>query len=439
MFAREAPTEPARHKIGQHPMNSTPHTLLAGLIVFTFVPFALAGVADVDWSSTTLYQHQDYNAVDATGLYTFPLGDSVPLRLQGVILNNPEDLLDATAVWPNTTPFNLGAQWQVFIQPIDPTDFGGTAVYMAQHYGNVPPNLDWSTTPPTTDPNESYTSEEWEAELARVNYDRTDASHQFRAGDLVEIHAQAGRFYGGKLNVNEDHSKYDVTDFELELITADYGLPTPTDLELVDIWDGDPVTGEVLFDSTRQAGGEHYQSSLVRLMNVSVVGDGSNWAAGACVDVTDADGRVFPLHLGLREEFDTMTAPTGQFSIVGIFNQEDADDSQYTAGYELWIMDPSTVDLAGDYNGDGSVDAADYTVWRDTLGSTADLRADGNANGSVDATDFDVWSGNYGATVVYAANGAIAVQPMPEPHALLLTLSAALLVTSVRRRRPRAA
>ena len=339
-----------------------------------------------------------------------------------MILNNPEDMLDATAVWPHAVPFDLGAQWQVFIQPVDPTDFGGTAVYMAQHYGNVPPNLDFSTTPPTTDPTESYTNEEWEGELARVHYDRTVTDHQFRAGDLVEIHAQAGRFYGGKLNVNEDHSKYDVTDFELELITADYGLPTPANVALADIWDGDPVTGKVLFDATRQTGGEHYQSSLVRLMNVSVVGDGSNWAADGYVDVADADGRVFPLHLGRRDEFDTMTAPTGQFSVVGIFDQE--DNSDYTAGYELWIMDPTTVELVGDYNGDGSVDAADYTVWRDTLESTSDLRADGNGNGTVDAADYLVWKGNFGAGLSFPALGTTAVQPVPEPHALLLAILA---------------
>ena len=29
------------------------------------------------------------------------------------------------------------------------------------------------------------------------------------------------------------------------------------------------------------------------------------------------------------------------------------------------------------------VDAADYSVWRDTLGSTNDLRADGNGDGQV--------------------------------------------------------
>ncbi len=46
----------------------------------------------------------------------------------------------------------------------------------------------------------------------------------------------------------------------------------------------------------------------------------------------------------------------------------------------------------GDYNGDGAVDAADYTVWRDTLGQTgANLAADGDRNGRVDTLDLSVW------------------------------------------------
>jgi hypothetical protein len=49
------------------------------------------------------------------------------------------------------------------------------------------------------------------------------------------------------------------------------------------------------------------------------------------------------------------------------------------------------VALAGDYNGDGSVNAADYTVWRNTQGSADDLRADGNGDGSVDQADYDLW------------------------------------------------
>ncbi len=57
---------------------------------------------------------------------------------------------------------------------------------------------------------------------------------------------------------------------------------------------------------------------------------------------------------------------------------------------------------AGDYNTDGVVDAADYSVWRDTLGSTTDLRADGSGatygvpDGVVDEYDFAFWKSNYG-------------------------------------------
>ena len=44
----------------------------------------------------------------------------------------------------------------------------------------------------------------------------------------------------------------------------------------------------------------------------------------------------------------------------------------------------------GDYNLDGAVDAADYVLWRATLGSTTNLAADGNQNGVIDSSDFDV-------------------------------------------------
>jgi hypothetical protein len=56
----------------------------------------------------------------------------------------------------------------------------------------------------------------------------------------------------------------------------------------------------------------------------------------------------------------------------------------------------STAAIAGDYNTDGAVDAADYAVWRKTLGSTSDLRADGNGNGSVDPADLTVWKAHFG-------------------------------------------
>ena len=55
-----------------------------------------------------------------------------------------------------------------------------------------------------------------------------------------------------------------------------------------------------------------------------------------------------------------------------------------------------TPPLPGDYNGDRLVDAADYTVWQDTLGSTTNLLADGNGNHGIDAGDLTVWSSHFG-------------------------------------------
>ena len=84
--------------------------------------------------------------------------------------------------------------------------------------------------------------------------------------------------------------------------------------------------------------------------------------------------------------------------------------------------------LAGDYNDDGVVDAADYTVWRDSLGSSSDLAADGNDNGVIDPGDYTVWENNFGATSSASASA------VPEPTAAVL-LAAGLLAGVAPRRR----
>lgn len=67
-----------------------------------------------------------------------------------------------------------------------------------------------------------------------------------------------------------------------------------------------------------------------------------------------------------------------------------------------------------DFNGDGQVDAADYTLWRDTSGSSLDFRADANADGAVDLADFDLWKSGFGVP------STIGVFLVPEPSTLLL-------------------
>jgi hypothetical protein len=77
--------------------------------------------------------------------------------------------------------------------------------------------------------------------------------------------------------------------------------------------------------------------------------------------------------------------------------------------------------VPGDYNYDGTVDAADYTVWRDTLGSMTNLAADGDGDGMVDQGDFDFWKSRFTAATGAGAGSGAAV---PEPATMRLLIAA---------------
>jgi hypothetical protein len=49
-----------------------------------------------------------------------------------------------------------------------------------------------------------------------------------------------------------------------------------------------------------------------------------------------------------------------------------------------------------DYSGNAQGDAADYVVWRKTLGTQGDSPADGDGDGAVDPDDYDVWTESFG-------------------------------------------
>lgn len=80
------------------------------------------------------------------------------------------------------------------------------------------------------------------------------------------------------------------------------------------------------------------------------------------------------------------------------------------------VLDAVAAGLPGDFNADGVVDAADYSVWRDGLGTT------------YGPADYEDWAANYGATT-----GGSAGTSVPEPVGL--SFLAALLVGGVLRRR----
>jgi hypothetical protein len=142
----------------------------------------------------------------------------------------------------------------------------------------------------------------------------------------------------------------------------------------------------------------------------TTTGSGTVSAAGLLatltLDTTGLASGTFPLLL------------TGVASSLGPFNTTlvgaNAVPIPLSVTNGLLIV---AVPTAGDYNRNGVVDAADYTVWRDSFGQTGmNLWADGNGDTHVDSTDFGIWKQDFGQTLGGGAN-AITV---PEPRTGLL-------------------
>ena len=107
------------------------------------------------------------------------------------------------------------------------------------------------------------------------------------------------------------------------------------------------------------------------------------------------------------------------------------------SGIALWS--PEFVGLPGDYNSDGVVDAADYTVWRNHLNQSFTLdneNPDAATPGLVDQEDYLFWKSNYGnssgggsiSTITSGSGGLV----VPEPTTPLLACFASLVLAFIR-------
>ncbi len=85
----------------------------------------------------------------------------------------------------------------------------------------------------------------------------------------------------------------------------------------------------------------------------------------------------------------------------------------------------------GDFNRDGTVNAADYDMWKEGFGRlvTPGSNADGNFDGAIDAADYTVWRDNLPAGL---ATGGVGV---PEPAAGVMALAVLLLSVGYHSRR----
>lgn len=185
--------------------------------------------------------------------------------------------------------------------------------------------------------------------------------------------------------------------------------------------DSDSVTGQNFAD-----GQWHYLLATY---------DASLGPAGEmALTLVSEDGRVTNASSLVTAEFDGLPTTGGDGDLlIGrhkvALNADDRnfrgliDEVQFTrgivpAGLRLGLIPGA--EIGGDFNGDGRVDAADYTVWRDQLGATGEsLAADADGNGLVEAADYQVWRSNFGQSTT-GAPAATAKTAEPNAVAVLL-------------------
>jgi hypothetical protein len=191
-------------------------------------------------------------------------------------------------------------------------------------------------------------------------------------------------------------------------------------------------------------------AAIVRLPSVDAMPAGAPFTAEEVVATTTfrppfpSDEVLAPLSAALRPGAYALVFGVGLFGATGegaIHNGPDQPDIPPTniSSYIFWgipslgeppvwrtnlasnmrlVIEGQVINLPGDYNRDGDVDADDYELWRSEFGTSQNLAADGNGNGAIDAADYVIWRQHLG-TSIEDAPGTMMIVPEPGTGALL--------------------
>lgn len=226
---------------------------------------------------------------------------------------------------------------------------------------------------------------------SQLGYDHTDVNTDPAQGDLINL----PELYPALTLPNGDQQRAGAAGFRWVTLNAEVDTDTVGGLGT------GTVPGTTTFSVTIAETGESY---TIGTLDNSVI-----------VDLPDGslNGQITETEQGPVDMSGRVT-----LTIIDFFTSVSSDINLGTVVFDNLLVTAAPTVLEGDYNLDGVVDAADYTVYRDTLGSTADLRADGNGNNAIDPGDLTVWADNYGAT-------GTAVTAVPEPSTAAFCLLAA--------------
>jgi hypothetical protein len=119
-----------------------------------------------------------------------------------------------------------------------------------------------------------------------------------------------------------------------------------------------------------------------------------------------------------------------------------AGDGDFNGAGRGWVVTLVALPvLPGDYNNNGSVDAADYAVWRKHAGTTNSLAND-PIGGTIGSAHYNLWRANFGSVSSGIGAGgetlpaAELLSPgVPEPTSVALPLCAAAVLCAWRRQR----
>ncbi|TWT66887.1 hypothetical protein Pla123a_45880 [Posidoniimonas polymericola] len=212
----------------------------------------------------------------------------------------------------------------------------------------------------------------------------------------------------------------------------------------------DPVTGEAYLRNTSgsavQIDGYHVQSDSQSLSSAgwSSLDDQEVEGSGSWLELLSVDSSLvgeFAINAG-----GTEIAPGDAMNLGNVYvgdgsGSRDLEFEFLLLGQEQGVSGAVIYEafagaaLFGDFNDDGLVNGADYTIWRDNLGqSDSVLNGNGSndASGNVVQADYFLWRNHYG--ISNASAGSAAAAAAPEPTAMLLGLIAAAPLVSRRRK-----
>lgn len=258
----------------------------------------------------------------------------------------------------------------------------------------------------------------------------TTAPGDFTKLRITELQYHPGNFPGV---ADDEDAEY------IEILNTD-SLPVSLDGIGIGGFSNDPYRFD---DGIVLAAGERIMVARNPIVFQSIYGNQINLAPTGYFDRNLSNGGEAVVLLGPQDEIvqtfsygDSGAWPAaadGSGRSLEIVNplSNSSDPSNWRASlYDLGSPGVEGLPIAGDYDANGEVAAADYATWKLTFGSLATpsgFGADGNRDGHIDAADYSAWRDNLGSiTTLYGTAGGGSAALMAAVPTYVTTIEAPL-------------